>query len=435
MKYSVDRLAQWLEAELGAGTVVGDPVSLAAHRVDGKEPALLILPSSAEQVGAALRVCSEVKATVAPWGGGTVMGIGNPPRQIDVVVGLERLNQLVEHDQANLTATVQSGYRLAPLQAILKQQNQFLPFDPPAPARATVGGVLATNLNGPRRSHYGSVRDLVIGMKVVLASGEEIKAGGKVVKNVAGYDMCKLFVGSLGTLGIITEATLRMAPIPETAATLVASGTLGEAQQFTNELSRSQLLPSAIFLFSPEASKVNPIEQSQWRVAVCCEGFEKSVTRHLHDTRQAAAEIGLGSEILQANDHHRFWDDVRDFPLQANRLVYRVTVPRASTAAVIQAVYNFSAAGFRPEIVSDPAVGIIWISLAPNQEAVKWFTKLRTEVRAHRGHAVLFAAPAELKQGVDVWGPAPPALSLMREIKRQFDPKNILNPGRFAGGI
>ena len=128
------------------------------------------------------------------------MGIGNPPRQIDVVVGLERLNQLVEHDQANLTATIQSGHRLASLQEILKRQNQFLPFDPPAPARATVGGVVATNLNGPRRGYYGSVRDLVIGMKVVLASGEEIKAGGKVVKNVAGYDMCKLFVGSLGTL-------------------------------------------------------------------------------------------------------------------------------------------------------------------------------------------------------------------------------------------
>jgi glycolate oxidase FAD binding subunit len=435
MKFSADRLAQWLEAALGADAVTGEPALLAARLVDGKEPALLIFPASAEQVSAALRVCCEAEATVAPWGGGTAIGIGNPPHQIDVVVGLERLNQLVEHDQANLTATIQSGYRLAPLQEILKRQNQFLPFDPRAPARATVGGVVASNLNGPRRSYYGSVRDLVIGMKVVLASGEEIKAGGKVVKNVAGYDMCKLFVGSLGTLGIITEATLRVAPIPETAATVLATGTLPLAWHFANELSRSRLLPSAIFLLSPAASRVDDRGQSGWRVAVWCEGFEKSVARHLHEAQQTAAGIGLGIEILQANAHSGFWDEVCDFPLQADRLIYRVTVPRASAAAVIQAVHNFSTASFRPAIVSDVPMGTVWISLAANDEAVKWFTKLCTETREYRGHAILLAAPAELKQGVDVWGPAPPGLSLMRDIKRQFDPKNLLNPGRFVGGI
>ena len=435
MKFSADRLAQWLEAELGTGTVIGDAVSLAARRVDGKEPALLIFPASVEQVSAALRACCEAEATVAPWGGGTAMGIGNPPRQIDVVVGLERLNQLVEHDQANLTATIQSGHRLAHLQEILKRQNQFLPFDPAAPARATIGGVVASNSNGPRRSYYGSVRDLVIGIKAVLASGEEIKAGGKVVKNVAGYDMCKLFVGSLGTLGIITEATLRTAPIPETAATVLATGTLPLAWQLADELSGSSLLPSAVFLLSPAASRADDRGQSGWRVAVWCEGFEKSVARHLHEAQHTATRTGLGTEILQANDHRGFWDEVRDFPLQADRLIYRVTVPRASVAAVIQAVHNFSTAGFRPEILSDLLMGAVWISLAPTDEAVKWFTKLCTGIREYRGHATLFAAPPELKQGVDIWGPAPPGFSLMREIKRQFDPKNLLNPGRFVGGI
>jgi glycolate oxidase FAD binding subunit len=435
MNCSALRLAQRLETELGAGTVIGDPPALAAHRVDGKEPALLIFPASAEQASAALRVCCAAEATVAPWGGGTAMGIGNPPRQIDVVVGLERLNQLVEHDQANLTATIQSGHRLTPLQEILKQQNQFLPLDPPAPARATVGGVVATNLNGPRRSCYGSVRDLVIGMKVVLASGEEIKAGGKVVKNVAGYDMCKLFVGSLGTLAITTEVTLRMAPVAETAATIVGSGTLSQAQQFTHELTRSKLLPSAVFLLSPQASKPADPKQNPWRVAVWCEGFEKSVARHLHDGQDIATRIGLGTEILQASKDMRFWDEVRDFSLQTERLIYRVTVPRASITAVVATLHGWSTIDFRPEIVSDIAMGIVWISLAANEEAVKWFTRLCTEVREYRGHATLLAAPVELKQGVDVWGPAPPTLSLMREIKRQFDPKNLLNPGRFAGGI
>jgi glycolate oxidase FAD binding subunit len=340
----------------------------------------------------------------------------------------------VEHDQANLTATVQSGHRLAALQEVLAQHNQFLPFDPPAPARATVGGVVATNLNGPRRSYYGSVRDLVIGMKITLASGEQIKAGGKVVKNVAGYDMCKLLVGSLGTLGIITEVTLRMTPIPETAATLIASGTLPKVQQFANELSRSKLLPSAVFLLNAQASKATDLAQSDWRVAVWCEGFEETVARHLRDAPALAQRIGLATAILHEDDHRRFWDQMRDFPLQAG-LVYRVTVPRASTAGVIQTVHNWSTADFRPEIVSDTAMGIVWISLEVNDLAAQWFAKLIAEARAHRGHAIMLAAPTHLKRGIDVWGPAPPTLSLMREIKRQFDPKGLLNPGRFVGAI
>ncbi|HXV80053.1 MAG TPA: FAD-binding oxidoreductase [Candidatus Binatia bacterium] len=435
MKFSADRLAQSLEAELGAGTVTGELGSLAAYNVDGKTPALLCFPSNAEQIAAALRICSEGDAIVTPWGGGTAMGIGNLPPQVDILIGLERLNLLVEHDQANLTATIQSGYRLAALQEILARQNQFLPFDPPAKPRATVGGVVATNLNGPRRSYYGGVRDLVIGMKVVLVSGEQIKAGGKVVKNVAGYDMCKLFVGSLATLGIITEITVRMAPIPETTASLIATGTLPEVLQLTSELSRSKLLPSAVFLLSPEASKAEETGQNHWRVAVWCEGFEDSVARHLQDSEDMATRIGLGTQILQATDHSEFWNGVGDFPLQPDRLVYRLTVPRASAAAVIQTIHSWSAAGFRTQMVSDVAMGIVWISTGANAEAVQWFTKLSAEAREHRGHAMMLGAPPDLKRGVDVWGPAPVTLSLMRAIKHQFDPKNLLNPGRFVGGI
>jgi len=435
MKFSGDRLAQLLEGELGAEAVTGEPALLAAHNVDGREPALLCFPVSPEQVAAALRLCSEANATMIPWGGGTAMGIGNPTRQVDIVIGLERLNLLVEHDQANLTATVQSGHRLAPLQEVLARHNQFLPLDPPAPARATVGGVVATNLNGPRRSYYGSVRDLVIGIKVVLASGEQIKAGGKVVKNVAGYDMCKLFVGSLGTLGIITEVTLRMAPIPETATTIIVSGTLPEVRQFANELSRSKLLPSAVLFLNAQASMAADLAQSDWQVAVWCEGFEETVARHLRDARSMAQRIGLATVILQENDHRRFWDKMRDFPLQADRLIYRATLPRSSTAEFIQTSHNRSLADLRPAIVSDAAMGIVWISLEVNDLATQWFAKLIDEAQAHRGHAIILAAPTNLKRGIDVWGLAPPTLSLMREIKRQFDPEGLLNPGRFVGGI
>ena len=276
MKSTVDQLAQRLGAELGAAAVVTEQSALASHIVDGMQPALVCFPSTAEQIAAALRVSVEAEAAVIPWGGGTAMSIGNRPRALDVVMATSRFNGVIEHDHANLTATVQSGTTLTALQEILARQRQFLPFDPPHPARATVGGIVAANLNGPRRSCYGSVRDLVIGMKVALASGEMIKAGGKVVKNVAGYDMCKLFVGSLGTLGILTEVTLRMAPIPETSATVIAAGALPKVLQFVDELSRSPLLPAAVALMNSGALGAG---QNDWRAAIRCEGFAETATR------------------------------------------------------------------------------------------------------------------------------------------------------------
>jgi glycolate oxidase FAD binding subunit len=435
MQLTVDGLAQRLEKELDANTVKREPSLLELHQIDGHTATFLCSPATPEQVATLLRICSETNASVVPWGGGTAIRIGNLPRHIDVVVKLDRLNRLVEHDHANLTATVQTGMMLPALRELLAQQNQFLPFDPPGYARATVGGIVASNLNGPRRSYYGSVRDLVIGMKVVCASGEQIKAGGKVVKNVAGYDMCKLFVGSLGTLGIIIEVTLRVAPISETAATLIASGTLPRALQLADELSHSKLLPSAVVILNANATKTAEVGQSYWRVAVCCEGFEKSLDRHLHDLQEIAKRIGLTTEVLREKDHIRFWDDVREFPLRGDRLVYRVTVPRASAAEIIQTVDSGSTTDFRPEVVSDTAAGVVWISLDANDKAAKWFVKLIAEARDRRGHAIILAAPPNLKEGIDVWGPTPPSLSLMHEIKRQFDPQGLLNPGRFLARI
>jgi glycolate oxidase FAD binding subunit len=435
MTFSPDQLAQSLAREFGTEAVTMAPSSLQAHSVDGKEPAVLCLPASPEQVSAALRLCSEANATVTPWGSGTAMTIGNQPQQVDVVIGLKRLNQLLEHDQANLTATVQCGCTLASLQKLLAHGNQFLPVDPPHVARVTVGGLVATNLNGPRRSHFGSVRDLVIGMKLALASGEQIKAGGKVVKNVAGYDMCKLFVGSLGTLGVITEVTLRMAPIPDTAATAIVSGTLAEARQFTENLFRSKVLPSAVFLVNTQTGKVMASGRSDWQIAIWFEGFEKTVSRYLHDADALAQQIGLPCVLLSEKDHRQFWDEIRDFPLQLNRLVYRVTLPRSATMEFIQTVQAQSLAGLRPEIVSDAVIGTVWISLGGHDLDVRSFGKLINEARARGGHGIILAAPGHLKQAIDVWGPPPPALPLMREIKKQFDPGNLLNPGRFVAGI
>jgi len=432
MKSTIDQLAQRLGAELGAAAVVTEPSVLASHVVDGMQPALVCSPATAEQIAAALRVCVETEAAVVPWGGGTAMGVGNPPRRADVALTMGGVNHLVEHDDANLTATVQSGITLTALQEILARQKQFLPFDPPFPARATIGGIVAANLNGPRRSCYGSVRDLVIGMKVALSSGELIKAGGKVVKNVAGYDMCKLFVGSLGTLGILTEVTLRMAPIPETAATVVAAGGLTKVLKFVDELSRSPLLPAAVALMNSGALGAG---QNDWQAAIRCEGFAETVTRHLSDSQAMARQLGLGAEILRDNADGQLWDRVRDFPLQTGRVVNRVTVRRASLAECAQAIEDWNTPGFQPAVVSDALTGTLWVAEPERQTLPQRFADLLSLALRCGGHAIMFTAPADVKKNIDVWGPAPPTLVLMRKIKNEFDPKAVLNPGRFVGGL
>ena len=435
MNLNPDQLARQLESVLSTKSVTDEPGLLGSHAVDGRQPVLFCSPGSPEQVAAVLRICSEAKAAVTPWGGGTVIALGNLPWEVEVIIGLNRLNRVVEHDDANLTATVEAGMSLANLQEMVARQKQFLPFDAPFPAQATVGGTVAANLNGPRRSSYGSVRDLVIGMKVALASGQSIKAGGKVVKNVAGYDMCKLFTGSLGTLGILTEITLRMAPVPEAVATWVASGGLSKIVRMTDEFSRSQLNPTATFILNSQAGAAGSAAKGDWQLAIWSEGFEETVLRHLSDAQAMAERHGLTSELLRDTAHDRYWEKIRDLPLQPERLVYRVTVPRASIAEFLETIQSWEASDIGPAIAGDTAMGTVWISLPANAAALRWFEKLTALAQTRRGHAIIFAAPPELKEHVDIWGPPAATLSLMREIKHQFDPKGILNPGRFLGGI
>ena len=266
------------------------------------------------------------------------------------------------------------------------------------------------------------MRDLVIGIRVVLIGGEKIKAGGKVVKNVAGYDMCKLFVGSLGTLGIISEATVRLAPLPESSATLVVSGSFDDARQFANELGRTRLLPAAVIL---------RLEGNHWLLAVRLEGFAETVARSQREVRDIADSLGVKVQVLTADEQGAFWRFIEDFPLQSETLVFRVTLPRAELFPCVQTFSRWE----NVTVVADAIAGTAWLAAAPTPTALQRFLELAAMAHDRRGHAIIFSAPAELKRGVEVWGESPPTLSLMRGVKHQFDPKELLNPGRFLGGL
>ena len=428
MKVSVDKLAQRLSASLDGDSIIGGNTLLAEHDVDGVTPKLICAPATVEQLAAAVRIFSEAQATIAPWGGGTAIGLGNPPRSLDVVVSTIRLNQVIEHDPANLTVTVQSGITLNALQNVIAAKQQFVPFDAPLPERSTIGGIVAANLNGPRRASYGSVRDLVIGMKVVLASGEIVKAGGKVVKNVAGYDMCKLFTGSLGTLAIIAEVTLRVAPIPPNSATVITLGSRAQAADLAGRLAGTKLLPTSTFIF-------NAGEAAHWQLAVGFAGFVETVTRQVNDLSELAQRLGMTQEIVDGERVRQYWQALADLPVSQDRLVYRLTVPRDAVMRTISTIADWIKGEPARTICADMAMGTVWIVLPANQSALDLFPRLIPLTQQQRGHAVIFTAPAKLKQATDVWGPPTPAHGLMRKIKQEFDPAGLLNPGRFVGNL
>lgn len=428
MKVGPDQLAYTLSASLGSDAITAEESRLAEHAVDGVMPKLICTPATAEQLADAVRICSEAQATLAPWGGGTAMILGNPPRTIDVVVKTTELNRVIEHDHANLTATMQGGIALNALQSTLAPQKQFVPFDPPLPARSTVGGIVAANLNGARRGSYGSVRDLVIGMKVVLASGEIVKAGGKVVKNVAGYDMCKLFTGSLGTLGIIAELTMRVAPIPAHSATIIANGTLTNVAECASELIRTKLLPTIEYLISGG-------ETASWQLAVGFDGFAETVKRQTKDLMVMAQRLGLTQELIDGARQQDFWQAIADLPVSHDRLIYRLIVPRGALTQTISTILEWIKIQPAPAICADVAMGTVWLVIPANHPALELFPRLIALAQQQRGHAVIFAAPPPLKKSIDVWGPITPAHALMRKIKQEFDPAGLLNPGRFVGGL
>jgi glycolate oxidase FAD binding subunit len=222
-----DQLAAGLRGIVGAEHVLAED-RCARYAVDGKAPRAAAFPGSVEELSEVMRLASSERLSVVPWGSGTKISLGGIPERVDLLVGLARFNRIIDYEPADLTATIEGGALLREVQAYLGQRRQFLPLDPPSAARATIGGILATNASGPRRLLHGAARDLLIGLRVVHADGTVTRGGAKVVKNVSGYDMPKLYIGSLGTLGIIVEGTFRIYPLPAVERTWVASFAHGE---------------------------------------------------------------------------------------------------------------------------------------------------------------------------------------------------------------
>jgi glycolate oxidase FAD binding subunit len=414
----------------------------AGTAVDGVPVGMVARPRSVEEASQVLAAAAADGLAVAFASGGSKLGLGNPPERADLLVSTERLDQVLEHAAGDLVVRVQAGVRLADLQAQLAPAGQWLALDPPEP-RATVGGVVAANASGPRRLRYGTVRDLIIGITVVLADGTVAHAGGKVVKNVAGYDLSKLFCGSLGTLGMVAEVIFRLHPLPAAAAvvTLEAEepGQVGRAVQL---LGRSALEPSAVEL---------TVDEWGWpgRLTVVFEGIQPGVEA------QAAAAADLLGPVGSAAVASRGGTDASlsqlgARPFEKAEVALKATFPPAELPAVLTDLLggdrrNRERRWIGP-VSAHAATGVLWMAsdlrqgdLQPDSPAVPMvagaITEARERLTALGGSLVVVKAPPHLKREVDVWGPPGDAIGLMRRVKERFDPDRRLSPGRFVGGI
>jgi glycolate oxidase FAD binding subunit len=417
----------------------------APYAVEGLVPTLVALPATVDEMSHVLRVANAAGAAVTPWGGGTLQAVGQPPDRLDIVLSLERLNRVLIYEPDDLTCSVEAGMTLGQLGRLLGEHNQMLPLDPPLPERATIGGLIAANASGARRHGYGTLRDLLIGIRVVHADGMVSKAGGMVVKNVSGYDMMKLYLGSLGTVAVVVSANFKLLPRPAAQATaIVRFDDLAPALATVDVLLASQLVPTAINVFDAAAAGAVGLDGAGAALAVRCEGPAPAVERTVRDVQALAAEQGgRNSTGLDGATTETFWATVADFArvddLATDEAVLKISVIPTEAPAALAAIESACAsAGLRAARVAQAGVGIVLARVSPADAGQPFGPALATAqrqlVERWKTAVVLGCAPQH-KPGLAVWGAEPSGLGVMRSIKQEYDPNGVLNKGRFVGGI
>ena len=386
---------------------------------------------------------------VIPVGGGTKLHLGNRPAAPAIAIRTSRLRGIVEYEPDNMSVSVLAGTPLAEVQALLATHRQFIPIDPPNPERATIGGLISCNASGPLRCRYGTIRDILLGVKLVHADGICTKAGGKLVKNVTGYDMCKLYTGALGTLGILTEATFKLMPLPDAVATIVLGfDSIHDAMEMAHALLREDLLPEALEVWNAAAlarTGAGPV-RTPWvlmlRIGDVPPALEWQAGRAVDIAAAKSAPVLMRLETADSGEFWRRAAQAREQEIPEPDALVKCPVLHRSMAETAHHMQDMARSlKAEIEIYTHAATFVlygrlIWHEGIPGADLLRArLTELRSYCAALGGHMVAEKIQPEVKSGFDVWGYDAPALEIMRRVKRQFDPKGILNSGRFVGGI
>jgi len=417
---------------------------LESFNIDNLLPGIVLFPNQVEQVSEIMKLASKESLSVIPWGSGTKSALGNKPDSSDVVISTKNLDRIIEHSASDLVATTECGITLKKFQSGLNKEKQFLSLDPPhLDRKATVGGIIATNDSGPERFRYGTVREFLIGLKVVRADGSIFKGGSKVVKNVAGYDLPKLYVGSLGTLGIIVEATFRLYPVPEYSKTYIVSfSDLEKCHNSVMTLLNSDLVITSLEILNPELinsiAKRNDLDihDNRYTLAIRIRNVEKAVKDQLSRVKVICDQKGGEGKVIDGAQEKKLWEDISDFPwklFKAGRVVCKAGVLVTQIPTVLDTVKRLSdESGIKIYVSARAGSGILIISIKGRvSSALNALKSLRSFVSSLGGHLIVQEAPSEIKADLDAWGDIGSGLGIMKRIKFNFDPDNLLNPGRY----
>jgi len=450
---------------VGAEHVSTDPAELGACAVDGKLPSVTVCPGSTEEVIEVVKYAAAEKLALIASGARTKLGIGSPPARFDVALDMTRLNRIIAYDPGDLTLSVATGTPLRKVAEALAQHRQFLPLAVPYFDRATVGGTIASGVDTPLRQFYGTARDYVLGMEFVLGEGVRSKSGGNVVKNVTGYDLHKLMIGSLGTLGVMTRVNFKTFPMPVASRGFVATfESLDRAIEMRNRVAQSPLTPMTFDLLSPRAVDLfstpgaerlagsampaGVLSPGLWALTIGYSGKENVLSRYEAELRRMAAESAADNvTVLGDRARAAAFAFKREFiPIALDSspatTIVKISVLSARLKDALSAAIKAAEANQLPWAVMARSLGVIYFALLPTEQSQ---TSLRQVVAATNqvlAAGASFGAnitipwcPSEWKSAIKIWGPERHDLAQMQKVKKVFDPLGIFSPGRFIGGI
>ncbi len=436
----------------GDGRALSEPEACAEFTVDGITPGCVLRPLTAEQVAEMLRCAAAHELAVIPCANITKLGIGAPPQRYDAALSLRDLNRTTYYEPDDLVVSVEPGMTFGALQQMLAERKLWLPLDPAGGEHATIGGILAANSAGPLRLRYGGPRDIVLGMKIATAEGKIIKTGGRVVKNVAGYDLAKLLIGSYGTLGVIVEATFKLYPQVATRTTwAIEIESFTAAREFRRRLLASPLGPLRAAVLNAEArmemKSCSPENVSNSRAVIWIEagGSERVIGRYDKEVGALAAQVDGGIRRVDCSEAEEVWNNIADFgnglvSKRQDSVVLRGALPISGGEEFLECAEQESQAeGLHVAGILQVGVGIVEMGLRsiPNPEpriaSPASIEKLRRLAADFGGSLVVTHCPADLKSKIDVWGPVGDDFEVMRKLKAAWDPKSTLAPGRGVG--
>jgi len=423
----------------GRESVRDDASSLDSSIIDGARPRFLVRPASIDELSRVIALAHDAGLAAVPRGNGRALELGNPPAKVDLVVDLTGLDRVIEHNPDDLTITVQAGMSCGALAALLAPHRQSLAIDPPGLATRTLGGVTATNALGPLRARFGGLRDLLLGVRFVQPDGVVTWGGSKVVKSVSGYDVPKLMVGALGTLGVLAELTLRLHPLPDLERSwLVCLDQPQAAQELVSRLVDSSVQPGRVELLNDDAARFVLGESGSAGIAVSMGSVADAVNEQ--GERLAEMAKAQGARVLALPDD--FWSRVSDaMSPPAGWTVLQITsLPGrlADTLEAVGGIVQAEAPGAEVRLGGCATLGTLRLLIggATVAELDAVITRVRAWVGEIGGGVVVASGPADLRRTVDPWGPiGPGALALMRALRDEFDPRRVLNPGRYVRGI